>query len=97
MTEIPPHLKDLHQKMAQHREWEEKLKNSNTHFTLPHLIHTQEKKKTDAKRDYIERLALRDFEKAFTKSEDDLKALQSVGQIVGEVLKNLGEENGKLL
>jgi len=54
MTEIPPHLKDLHQKMAQHREWEEKLKNSNkknTFFTLPHLIHTQVKKKTDAKRD----------------------------------------------
>jgi len=30
--------------------------------------------------------------KEFDKSEDDLKALQSVGQIVGEVLKYLGED-----
>lgn len=28
----------------------------------------------------------------FEKSEDDLKALQSVGQIIGEVLKHLGED-----
>lgn len=30
--------------------------------------------------------------KEFDKSENDLKALQSVGQIVGEVLKQLTEE-----
>jgi ATP-dependent 26S proteasome regulatory subunit len=30
--------------------------------------------------------------KDFDKSENDLKALQSVGQIVGEVLKQLTEE-----
>jgi len=30
--------------------------------------------------------------KAYDKSENDLKALQSVGQIVGEVLRQLGEE-----
>ena len=39
---------------------------------------------------------LRDQNKAiakeFEKSEDDLKALQSVGQIIGEVLKHLGED-----
>jgi len=35
---------------------------------------------------------LRDLSKDYDKSENDLKALQSVGQIVGEVLKQLTEE-----
>lgn len=34
----------------------------------------------------------RSIAKEFEKSEDDLKALQSVGQILGEVLKHLGED-----
>jgi len=34
----------------------------------------------------------KDLKKDFEKSEDDLKALQSVGQIIGEVLKQLDEE-----
>ena len=34
----------------------------------------------------------RDFDKQYDKSENDLKALQSVGQIVGEVLKQLTDE-----
>lgn len=38
------------------------------------------------------RLEERELNKAFDKSENDVKALQSVGQIVGEVLKQLGEE-----
>ena len=38
------------------------------------------------------RLGIRDLEKAFDKTEDDMKALQSVGQIVGEVLKQLDED-----
>lgn len=33
-----------------------------------------------------------ELEKSFNKSEDDLKALQSVGQIIGEVLRQLSEE-----
>ena len=33
--------------------------------------------------------------KDFDKSENDLKALQSVGQIVGEILKQLHEEKCK--
>ena len=33
--------------------------------------------------------------KDYDKSENDLKALQSVGQIVGEVLKQLTEEKCK--
>lgn len=41
------------------------------------------------------RLSLRTLEKDFDKSEDDIKALQSVGQIVGEVLKQLDDERCK--
>lgn len=32
------------------------------------------------------------MQKAYDKSENDIKSLQSVGQIVGEVLKQLSEE-----
>lgn len=35
---------------------------------------------------------LRELQKDFDKSEDELKALQSVGQIIGEVLRQLDEE-----
>lgn len=37
-------------------------------------------------------MALKGLEKDYEKSEDDIKALQSVGQIIGEVLKQLDEE-----
>eukprot|EP00975_Prorocentrum_lima_P057247 12007728-Prorocentrum_lima.AAC.1 len=33
-----------------------------------------------------------ELSKQYEKTEDDLKALQSVGQIIGEVLKQLDEE-----
>jgi 26S proteasome regulatory subunit T4 len=39
-----------------------------------------------------DREQLKSFEDDYNKSEDDLKALQSVGQIIGEVLKQLDEE-----
>ncbi|ESO84462.1 hypothetical protein LOTGIDRAFT_132169 [Lottia gigantea] len=42
------------------------------------------------------RETLKDLTKQYDKSENDLKALQSVGQIVGEVLKQLTEEKCKL-
>lgn len=35
---------------------------------------------------------LKELTKQFDKSENDLKSLQSVGQIVGEVLKQLTED-----
>jgi len=38
------------------------------------------------------RLGLRDLEKQYDKTENDMKALQSVGQIVAEVLKQLDDE-----
>ncbi|KAF3420172.1 hypothetical protein E2986_09440 [Frieseomelitta varia] len=40
---------------------------------------------------------LKDLTKQYDKSESDLKALQSVGQIVGEVLKQLTEEKCKFI
>lgn len=38
------------------------------------------------------RESTRDLQKQFAKTENDLKALQSVGQIIGEVLKKLDNE-----
>ncbi|CAG8540752.1 7044_t:CDS:2 [Paraglomus brasilianum] len=38
------------------------------------------------------RLDLQELEKQYEKTEEDIKALQSVGQIIGEVLKQLDEE-----
>ncbi|RZS07556.1 hypothetical protein BHM03_00038406 [Ensete ventricosum] len=38
---------------------------------------------------------LRASKKEFTKTEDDLKSLQSVGQIIGEVLRPLDNERCK--
>jgi ATP-dependent 26S proteasome regulatory subunit len=35
---------------------------------------------------------LRDYTKQYDKTEDDLKAVQNVGQIIGEVLKRLDDE-----
>jgi hypothetical protein len=40
----------------------------------------------------IVRFSIRDLDNDFTKTEDDIKALQSVGQIIGEVLKKLDDE-----
>jgi len=41
------------------------------------------------------RLGLRKLEKDYDKSEEDIKALQSVGQIIGEVLKQLSDDKCK--
>jgi len=38
------------------------------------------------------RMELRDKNKEYDKTEDDLKALQSVGQIIGELLRQLDDE-----
>ena len=37
----------------------------------------------------IVRFSLKDLEKDYEKTEDDIKAVQSVGQIIGEVMKQL--------
>lgn len=41
------------------------------------------------------RLHMKTLDKDYTKTEDDMKALQSVGQIIGEVLKQLDHERCK--
>lgn len=38
------------------------------------------------------RLGIRDLEKEYDQTEEDIKALQSVGQIIGEVLCELDPE-----
>jgi 26S proteasome regulatory subunit T4 len=38
------------------------------------------------------RLGIKDLQKEFDITEDNIKALQSAGQIIGEVLKQLDEE-----
>lgn len=38
------------------------------------------------------RLEIKDLQREFDRTEDNIKALQSVGQIIGEVLKQLDEE-----
>lgn len=38
------------------------------------------------------RTELKDLQKEFDHTEDNIKALQSVGQIIGEVLKQLDDE-----
>jgi 26S proteasome regulatory subunit T4 len=43
------------------------------------------------------RLEIKDLQHDFDVSEDNIKALQSVGQIIGEVLKQLDEERCKKL
>jgi 26S proteasome regulatory subunit T4 len=41
---------------------------------------------------YLVRMGLKELDRTFDKSEDDIKALQSVGQIIGSVLKQLDED-----
>lgn len=41
------------------------------------------------------RLEIKGLQRDFDVSEDNIKALQSVGQIIGEVLKQLDEERCK--
>lgn len=38
------------------------------------------------------RIELRDLEKSFDKTEYDIKALQSIGQLIGEIMKELSQE-----
>ncbi len=43
----------------------------------------------------IVRFSLKDLEKAYEKTENDIKAVQSVGQIIGEVMKQLDSDRCK--
>lgn len=41
---------------------------------------------------FLVRFSIKDLEKAYEKTEDDIKAVQSVGQIIGEVMKQLDSD-----
>ncbi|KAK7056341.1 26S proteasome subunit rpt4 [Paramarasmius palmivorus] len=43
------------------------------------------------------RFSLKDLERDYEKTEEDIKAVQSVGQIIGEVMKQLDDERCKSL
>jgi 26S proteasome regulatory subunit T4 len=47
---------------------------------------------TDLNVRLLVRFSLKDLEKEYEKTEDDIKAVQSVGQIIAEVLKQLDDE-----
>lgn len=38
------------------------------------------------------RFSLKDLERDYAQTEEDIKAVQSVGQIIGEVMKQLDDE-----
>ena len=40
----------------------------------------------------IVRFSIKDLQKDYKKTEDDIKAVQSVGQIIGEVMKQLDDD-----
>lgn len=89
-------LQDYRKKLMEHQEVESRLKECKTSFScllclclllivckLLFLILFI----------ILAREQLKEVNKQYQKSEADLKALQSMGQIVGEVLKQLTEDN----
>lgn len=91
-TEQDPKTKALNgyrRKLLEHRELDAKLKESMHHEKLTLW------KKVLVLTHFIVRLGLRTLDKEYDKSEDDIKALQSVGQVIGEVLKQLDDERCK--
>lgn len=79
-------LQDYRKKLLEHKEVESRLKESTYN-----LLRQSECEYLFL----VVREQLKDLTKQYDKSENDLKALQSVGQIVGEVLKQLTEEKCK--
>lgn len=86
-------LSDYRKKLLEHKEVDGRLKESerNINNCNNYLVLTIKYNST------IEREELKELTKLYDKSENDLKALQSVGQIVGEVLKQLTEDKCKYL
>ena len=92
-------MEEYRKKLIEHREIEAKLKKSKSHGTN---FHKQNNTPIPPKRSISNkrpvREELREMAKEFDKSEEDLKALQSgVGQIVGEVLRQLTEDKCKCI
>jgi len=72
----------LEQKMRQHEKQSENLKNRTSEVDVDWL---------KAYYTYSS-FSLKDLEKTYEKTEDDIKAVQSVGQIIGEVMKQLDDD-----
>lgn len=68
--------------IKEHREKEEKLRERNLYTSNYNFVIIW----------LLVRFGIRDLERKYQKSEDDIKALQSVGQIIGEVLKQIDED-----
>ena len=83
-------LFDYRKKLLEHKEVESRLKESKLLFCLLKTFIVIFSKP-------IEREEIKELTKQYDKSENDLKALQSVGQIVGEVLKQLTEDKCKFI
>lgn len=87
-------LQDYRKKLLEHKEVESRLKESK--FARGYVLIIQFSLSSFSILFFIfyspVREQLKVLTKQFDKSEDDLKALQSVGQIVGEVLKQLTED-----
>ena len=73
--------------MRQHEQSSQSLKNRACTRVYSTTILTRD----------LVRFALKDLEKDYEKTEDDIKAVQSVGQIIGEVMKQLDDERCKFL
>lgn len=84
-------LQDYRKKLLEHKEVESRLKESEW-FKKYNKIFINF---TPFPQKFAVRESLKELTKQFDKSENDLKALQSVGQIVGEVLKQLTEDKCK--
>lgn len=89
-------LQDYRKKLLEHKEVESRLKESKC-YIIGYVNLSSHPDDLELKRKYLilVREQLKDLTKQYDKSENDLKALQSVGQIVGEVLKQLTEEKCK--
>lgn len=78
-------IKEYRKKINEHRQVEAKLKEGLFRSVTLHFF---------SKFFFcLAREQLKELNKQYEKSENDLKALQSVGQIVGEVLKQLTDDN----
>ena len=85
-------LGDYRKRLLEHRQVEARLKECTLCSVSCHIeAKTRHQYQTHTHKCKV-RLGLRTFEKDFDKTENDIKALQSVGQIIGEVLKPLDSE-----
>lgn len=82
-------LADYRKKLLEHKEVESRLKESKKKWIYWKWMNFK------IIYNILVRESLKESTKQFDKSENDLKALQSVGQIVGEVLKQLTEDKCK--